>query len=56
MDILQLPGQIELLCDVINKNASSFPVQDFSPDQVPLLFRTLIAVQHKHIKPRFLQP
>lgn len=36
MDMLQIPGHIELLCDVINKNESSFLIQDFSPCQVPL--------------------
>lgn len=36
MDMLQIPGHIELLHDVINRNESSFPIQDFSPDQVPL--------------------
>lgn len=36
MDMLQIPGQIELLRDVINKNESSFPIQDFSPEQIPL--------------------
>lgn len=36
MDMLQIPGQMELLCDVINKNESSFPIQDFFSDQVPL--------------------
>lgn len=34
--MLQIHGQIELLHGVINKNESSFPIQDFSPDQVPL--------------------
>lgn len=38
MNMLQLPGQIELLCDVISKNENSFPIQDFSPDQVPLTY------------------
>lgn len=36
MDMLQIPGHIELLHDVIYKNESSIPIQDFSPDQVPL--------------------
>lgn len=36
MDVLQISGQIELFCDLINKNESSIPIQDLSPDQVPL--------------------